>query len=136
MSEPTITLTTDELTQICTTAMWRALALHDRQQAIESIIQDEAEMRAEIARAEAGQTRGEHSMLARWVRDRMDHRICPKDPSFDFHREAPPEHVLCIVEEARRHLQADLSGFEPAPRTTSARLTRNLAASLAPQRRY
>ncbi|WP_168797902.1 hypothetical protein [Pacificoceanicola onchidii] len=117
----TVTLTVQQLTEICTNAMFEALAKKDRQEAIASTLADEREMVEEIAKAERGETRGRHSLRAEIVSNRLEYRILPANPSFEFQREEPPARVLGIAAEARRHLQVDLSSFLPARMPRKAR---------------
>jgi hypothetical protein len=109
---PTVSLSLSELTEICTQAVFRALMLQDREHAIVATRADEEAMVAEIEDAEAGRTGGHHSAIASIVSSRLYYRLLPKNPGFEFQSEEIPEDVLRIVEEARRHMQVDLSEFE------------------------
>lgn len=114
--EQTVTLTLDELKDISVKAMHEALARHDRDEIIARTLAEEEEMAHEIALAEAGKTRGRHSITAKLMMHRMQ-ILRPAYPKFEFQREDSPARVQNIFAEAQRHLKVDLSAFVPAPRT-------------------
>lgn len=123
MTDSKITLNIDELRDLCTEAMFRALALRAREDAIARNLYRAEGMREQIRAAEAGETKGKHSMFAEFVVTSYEAEISPPGARFEFLRQPPPAPFLHILEEARRHLQVDLSEFRPAPRAprTSSR---------------